>query len=241
MDRWENMKKYVYVIKVIIFSFVLLLAITGCAGQSTDDSAPGDSTVEESEGTIEQKGNIIRVGPEGDYTKIDEAYWSAKPGDVIEIDAAGEYKDYNALLLIEGINDVTFRGVNGRPKFEIQPGTENLTKKKGIWVLNADNIRIENIEFTGASNPDNKNGSGIRVEPVVSPVIKDCYFHHNDNGILAAAQPESEILIEGCEFGYNGFGDGYSHNLYIGEVKKQIFYPSPCLFCPGIKIIILVI
>src|SRR5207248_2910894 len=37
---------------------------------------------------------------------------------------------------------------------------------------------------------------------------------------LANNNPGSEILIEFTEFGFNGFGDGYSHNVYIGNIAK---------------------
>lgn len=25
-------------------------------------------------------------------------------------------------------------------------------------------------------------------------------------------------MLEGCEFGYNGYGDGYSYNFYVGKI-----------------------
>jgi hypothetical protein len=49
--------------------------------------------------------------------------------------------------------------------------------------------------------------------------VRDCYFHHNENGILTGANRESDIVVEHSEFAHNGFGDGQSHNLYIGAVR----------------------
>src|SRR5262249_813286 len=49
------------------------------------------------------------------------------------------------------------------------------------------------------------------------------YFHDNENGILTDASPTSTILIEFSEFANNGFGDGQTHNLYIGHIGTLIF------------------
>jgi hypothetical protein len=53
-------------------------------------------------------------------------------------------------------------------------------------------------------------GSGI--------VIRKCYFHDNENGILGG---KGDVLIEFSEFSHNGFGDGRSHNMYIAEATKR--------------------
>ena len=46
----------------------------------------------------------------------------------------------------------------------------------------------------------------------------NCYFHDNQDGILANAVVGSSILIEYSEFYKNGAGDGQSHNMYINGV-----------------------
>ena len=48
-------------------------------------------------------------------------------------------------------------------------------------------------------------------------------MHDNENGILSGANTASGVVIEGTEFGFNGYGDGYSHNLYIGNVRNLTF------------------
>lgn len=50
--------------------------------------------------------------------------------------------------------------------------------------------------------------------------MRNCYFYDNQNGILTGANPASDILIESSEFNYNGDGDGQTHNMYIGKVKR---------------------
>ena len=67
-----------------------------------------------------------------------------------------------------------------------------------------------------------ENGAGIRQEGT-DLTVRNCYFHDNENGILGGADAGCDILIEHCEFYNNGFGDGYTHNLYIGHINSLTF------------------
>src|SRR5690606_15270205 len=91
--------------------------------------------------------------------------------------------------------------------------------RKAVWVISGNNTLVENIEFFGCRDPKqiDQNWAGIRQEGI-GLHVRNCYFHDNDNGILGGGGAESDIIIEYSEFAYNGFGDGYSHNLYIGNV-----------------------
>jgi hypothetical protein len=80
---------------------------------------------------------------------------------------------------------------------------------------------VENIDFAEAACVD-ENGAGIRQEGT-DLTVRNCYFHDNENGILGGADPNCDILIEYCEFYNNGFGDGYTHNLYIGHINSLTF------------------
>jgi hypothetical protein len=93
-------------------------------------------------------------------------------------------------------------------------------------VIAGSDTTIENVELSGAKVPD-QNGAAIRQEGA-NLTLRDCYIHDNEDGILTGAGATSEILIERCEFASNGFGDGFSHNMYIGKVKK--FTPAGELF-----------
>jgi hypothetical protein len=88
-------------------------------------------------------------------------------------------------------------------------------------VLAGNNITVENIEFSGASVPD-QNGAGIRLDGV-GLTVRYCFFHNNENGILTSNPYDGDILIEHSEFDNNGYGDGFSHNLYIGHVNSLTF------------------
>lgn len=86
-------------------------------------------------------------------------------------------------------------------------------------------VHVDNIEFSGAKVRDG-NGAAIRLEGE-NFRLSGCFIHDNENGILGGIrQPESEVVIEGCEFAFNGKGGGYTHNIYIGEVGRFILRDS---------------
>ncbi len=166
--------------------------------------------------TIETaRADTLTVGPGKTYAMPCAAFAAAMDGDVIEIDAAGSY-DGDVCAITK--NALTIRGVNGRAQID---AAGNDAQGKGIWVVQGDNTRIENIELSGATVPD-MNGAGIRQEGQ-NLTVRGCYFHDNENGILAGDVAGSQILIEYTEFDHNGAGDGYSHNLYINHVAKLTF------------------
>ncbi len=154
---------------------------------------------------------IITVGPGRECATPSKAAAIARDGDVIAIDA-GVYTGDTAVWRA---NDLTIIGVNGRPHLNAAGAS---CQGKAIWVIQGRNTRVENIEFSHCTVPD-KNGAGIRQEGS-GLLLRACYFHDNENGILTGANPQSDIFIESCEFGPNGYGDGYSHNLYIGRVRS---------------------
>ena len=51
-------------------------------------------------------------------------------------------------------------------------------------------------------------------------LVRNCAFLDNETGILTANDNRAELAIEGCEFGRNGAGDGQSHNLYVGSIRR---------------------
>lgn len=154
---------------------------------------------------------VLRVGPGMPYLTPSMAAKVANNGDVIEI-IAGTYPDDVASW---PQNNLTIRGIYGRARMI---ANDNSAEGKGIWVVKGNNVTIENIEFAGASVSDH-NGAGIRFEGA-NLTIRGCYFHDNENGILTGENPASAILIEYSEFADNGFGDGYTHNIYVGKVNS---------------------
>ncbi len=137
-------------------------------------------------------------------------------GDTIAID--GETYSGTASLAVWQADDLYIVGVNGRPHLIAE---EKYIQGKGIWVLAGNNITVDNIEFSGAKVPD-ENGAGIRLDGM-GVTIRNCFFHDNENGILTSNPYAGDILIEYSEFANNGFGDGYTHNLYVGHVNSLTF------------------
>jgi hypothetical protein len=157
---------------------------------------------------------VRSVGPGHTYAKPCQAIAAAQPGDIIEIDAAGN-GTYDGDVCQWSKDRLTIRGVNGRARID---AAGNNSGGKAIWVISGNNTVIRNVELSGAAVPD-QNGAGIRQEGAGLTVIGS-YFHDNENGILAGANASSDIVIESSEFARNGHGDGYSHNMYIGDVRS---------------------
>jgi hypothetical protein len=158
-----------------------------------------------------------QVGPGLQYSTPCKAIAAASDGDTIEIDAKG---DYTGDVCTISKNRLTLRGVNGRPKIDAAGRSAG---GKAIWVITGSDTVVENIEFTGAT-VGSKNGAGIRQEGR-NLTVRNCYFHHNENGILTTYDIGT-VQVEHSEFGWNGFGDGYSHNIYVGATAKFVLHAS---------------
>lgn len=156
-------------------------------------------------------GAVFHVGPDMPYDRPSEVAAVAEDGDIIEIEAV----DYAGDVAVWTQSDLVIRGIGGKP--HLRAGG-NAAESKAIWVIKGDNTIIENIEFSGAAVPD-RNGAGIRLEGT-NLTVRRCFFHDNENGILTGADAASDVLVEYSEFADNGFGDGYSHNIYIGRVNR---------------------
>lgn len=153
---------------------------------------------------------VLEVGSSRVLTLPSQAAAAARDGDTVLIDA-GEYVDACRWTT----HDLVIRGVGGYAHVR-----DRTTGGKAIWVIGGNNATVECIEFSGATVQD-KNGAGIRQEGATL-TLRHCFFHDNENGILAGDNAQSRILIEHCEFARNGYGDGYSHNMYVNHVAEFI-------------------
>ncbi len=193
------------------------LSIANPDQKDTDGDGKGDACDTET-------GRILKVGSGKTYAKPSDVLYDLKDGDTVEI-LVGTYVD---VLPIYNKKNITIRGLGGMAKL-VAP--EFIPNDKAIIVLsNTENILLENLEFTGATSSGG-NGAGIRFEDKYpeggakgSLYVRNCYFHHNENGILTSGGEQLELVIEDSEFAYNGSGDvGYTHNLYVGPIKKFTF------------------
>lgn len=175
------------------------------------------------------EGATLMVGPGQPYAKPCDAIAAAQANDEVDV-APGTYTDscqINAAGLL-------LKGVGGRPKIDLS-ATNHPADYKGIYVVNGDNVRLENLELTGANIPVDStyggNGAGVRVQ-ANGVVIHGCYIHDNQNGILGSPPTAGSgtLTVENSEFARNGMGAGCdvvgagcTHNLYIGEFAKLVF------------------
>lgn len=159
---------------------------------------------------------ILQVGPGKQFATPCAAIAAAAAGDTIQIDSSITYVGDVCAWTTPSL---TLQGVGGA-RAHIDAGGLN-SQGKAIWVISGANTTVENVEFSGATVPDH-NGAGIR-QQADNLTVRNCYFHDNEEGILTDASLTSTITIEFTEFGFNGFGDGQSHNVYIGNIGTLIF------------------
>ena len=158
-------------------------------------------------------GRTLQVGPGKPYAAPSAAAAVAQSGDRILI-AAGDYRGDVATW---SASNLTICGDGGRARLF---ANGQHAQGKGTWVIaspNASTMTIINVEFRDSKVPD-QNGAGIRLEGG-SLVLRNTGFFDNENGILGGSGPTT-VTIERSEFARNGFGDGFTHNIYIGEVNR---------------------
>ncbi len=154
-------------------------------------------------------GRRLTVGPGRTYATPSAAAAAAQSGDVVVI-SAGIYTGDVATWVQ---SNLTICGTGGRA--QLFAGGRD-AGGKGIWVIKGTNVVIENMEFHDAKVAD-QNGAGIRAEGN-GLTIRNSGFYDNENGILG---PDAgDLTIDGSEFARNGYGDGYSHNLYVGAANR---------------------
>lgn len=156
----------------------------------------------------------LQVGPTRALSTPCAAAAVISDGDIVQIDA-GTYVGDVCIWTASGL---TLEGVDGYAHLEADGESAG---GKAIWVIQGDDVTVRWIEFSGATVPD-QNGAGIRQEGTGLTVDR-CWFHDNENGILAGDDEDSDIVVQNSIFERNGYGDGYSHNLYINHVRSLSF------------------
>ena len=158
-------------------------------------------------------GRTLQVGPGKTYPTPSAAAAAAQSGDRILI-APGDYRGDVATW---NASNLTICGDGGRARL-FADGQH--AQGKGTWVISspsASTTTIINVEFRDSKVPD-QNGAGIRLEGG-NLVLRNTGFFDNENGILGGWGPTT-VTIERSEFARNGFGDGYTHNIYIDTVNR---------------------
>jgi len=163
-------------------------------------------------GSAEARGRrLLQVGPARELRRPSDAARIARDGDIVEIDAA----PYPGDVAVWTQSRLTLRGVGGRAVLDSGGA---VAAQQGIWVLRGKDVTVENVEFAGA-RAVHRNGSGIRFTGR-NLTVRNCVFRDNEAGLLTWNDPGSDILVEHSVFSRNGYGDGQSHNIYIGRVRS---------------------
>lgn len=155
------------------------------------------------------------------YATVSDAINAAAAGDVIQL-SAGTYSEDFPL-----IKDLTIQGVGGlarlTPTMTVnpQPGDpiyQPPANAKAILVTQG-TVTLDHLELTGAavSVANGGNGAGIRYETGTLTVTNSHIFGNQD-GLLANANAGAAITIDHSEFDHNGAEDGYTHNIYVGQI-----------------------
>lgn len=153
--------------------------------------------------------STLTVGTGEQYATIHAAVAAASDGDVVKVDAGTYVNDFTT------VNDkILLQGVGGMVHMV---ATETPPDGKAIMTTNTDAV-VDHFEFSGAAVPD-RNGAGMRYQGGNLTLTND-YFHDNQDGLLANSDPNGHISIRASEFAHNGAGDGYSHNIYVGDIAS---------------------
>ncbi|TNE38071.1 MAG: hypothetical protein EP347_06760 [Alphaproteobacteria bacterium] len=131
----------------------------------------------------------------------------AIPGDTISL-AQGIYNvtdlEIDKSIALRGEGKVTLRS--------------DRSVRKGLFVTRRGvSLLVDGLIFEGASSQD-RNGAGIRHQGS-HLVVLNSVFHRNEDGILATADGSGDLIIRNSRFLGNGYGDGYSHGIYVQKIK----------------------
>jgi hypothetical protein len=158
-----------------------------------------------------QVGRRLLVGPQRPLRSVAAAAAIAQDGDTVEIDPG----DYLADVAVWTQDRLTIRGAG--------PGVRLIARgasaeDKAIWVVRGGRVTVDGIQFIGARVAD-RNGAGIRFERG-QLLVQHCLFEDNETGILAANRDDAELEVRQSAFAFNGAGDGRSHHLYAGRIRR---------------------
>jgi hypothetical protein len=152
----------------------------------------------------------LTVGPSQQFTTIEAAVQAAHSGDTIDVNA-GTYND--DFLTIE--QSLTLQAVGGEVVM-----TEDRSPDDGKAMITEGqpgiSVTINGFDISGVAVGD-QNGAAIRYEGGNLTLGQD-YFHNNQEGLLAASDPNGTITINDSEFARNGDGSGQTHNIYVNNI-----------------------
>jgi len=155
----------------------------------------------------------LTVGAGQAYSTIAAAVAASKDGDTVQVQAGTYVNDFATIN-----TKITIQGVGGMVNLV---ATVPPPDGKAYFTTNTD-VSLDHLAFSGVQVAD-QNGAGIRYQGG-NLTVTDCYFHDNQDGILGTpgVAGTGTVTIKNSEFAHNGAGDGYSHNIYIGDVASLV-------------------
>lgn len=164
----------------------------------------------------------LSVGP-GQEFATPAALPQLLPGDVVEIHS-GVYKTPRKYfgggtasqpVIIRGVGPTKpvfdGRGLTlsiPRAFFELYGSSDPKVSGQGYWI-------VENVECRYAQNRASEmNAACVRNVNSASVTIRNMKAWNNCSGVMSS-EASGDTIIEDSDIGFNGYGDGHSHNLYL--------------------------
>jgi len=160
----------------------------------------------------------LEVGPGKQFAQPSQAAAAAKDGDRVVI-APGQYFD----CAVWRQNNLTVEGASAQDTVI----TDKTCQGKALFVIAGSNVTVRNLTLTRARVPSG-NGAGIRAEGR-NLLVERVRFIDNENGILAADQPQGEMIVRDSEFVRNGTCEQacahgiYANRLALLRVERSTF------------------
>lgn len=158
----------------------------------------------------------LRVGPDSPLKTPGAAAAVVRQGDIIEI-ASGVYAD--CAVWPSSAGSITIRAMNNDPVVMLG----KVCELKAAFVIKGNNVTVRGITFSGAKAPDH-NGAGIRAEGR-NLTVERSQFLDNEEGILAAPQQDSTIVVRDSYFKGNGnciSPMGCAHGIYVSNIARLL-------------------
>ena len=197
-----------WIVKLLFFLFLPIIAGSCKENEVEKEHEQGD--VAETDCFVpDANTKILKVGKNKEFTTISAAAEVATDSCIVEIDAG----TYTGDVARWTQDNLILRSVGGEVVLDASGKNYG---GMGIWVVNGGKVCVEGITFRNAKVSD-RNGAGIRLVKGFL-TVRNCRFLYNETGILTSNDGISTLNVLNCEFGYNSAGDGFSHNIYVGEM-----------------------
>jgi hypothetical protein len=160
---------------------------------------------------------VLVVGTQAGDLTFAQAAAAAQNGDTVQVEA-GTYTNFDVKWYPDNL---TIQAVGG-PVILDDHGYA-ISNQKGIFDIIGDDASVQGITFENAHDSGNNghNYAGIRDEGS-GLTLDACTFLNNDDGLLVTPliSGVGNVLVKYSVFSNNGYGDGYSHNLYVNHVNS---------------------